>query len=340
MPQIAVTGSAPIVGIQVRRVSRAIPPGLAKPVAVLACSWSRRSRPRRTARSRRARAALMLGGERLRVVGRDAEERLVPAPHLDDRRERAQGGHHLAPRRRRRRGDPTAGTRRRGSAAAPCASGIPERTPNARASYDAVATTWRGRRGLPSPPTTTGRPPARVGGAPRPRRGTGRDRRATPSQRWRSRYPCPGRDEALVVGRRPPGLRASWGRSVSGWRRPRWRPLGRGRCAARLRRACRRGRRRTPRTSRLLLLGSSAGTAETHPADAPTAATTIVHRNPHRRLAVSGPAPSGRGYPPARLAGLVALYVLMTYPRSWRVDSYEFLRSSVSRHLCDASPVM
>ena len=89
-----------------------------------------------------------------------------------------------------------------------------------------------------------------------------------------------------------------------------------------------------------LLLGSSAGTAETHPPDAPTAATTIVHRNPHRRLAVSGPAPSGRGYPPARLAGLVALYVLMTYPRSWQRGFVEFLRSSVSRHLCDASPVM
>src|SRR4051794_20543090 len=35
---------------------------------------------------------------------------------------------------------------------------MPERTPAARASYDAVATTCRGRFGLPSPPTTTGRP--------------------------------------------------------------------------------------------------------------------------------------------------------------------------------------
>ena len=38
MPQIAVTGRSPIVAIQVRRVSRATPPGLANPVAVLACS--------------------------------------------------------------------------------------------------------------------------------------------------------------------------------------------------------------------------------------------------------------------------------------------------------------
>ena len=37
-------------------------------------------------------------------------------------------------------------------------SAMPERTPNARASYDAVATTWRGRVGSPSPPTITGRP--------------------------------------------------------------------------------------------------------------------------------------------------------------------------------------
>src|SRR4051812_48274698 len=35
---------------------------------------------------------------------------------------------------------------------------MPDRTPNARASYDAVATTCRGRRGSPSPATTTGRP--------------------------------------------------------------------------------------------------------------------------------------------------------------------------------------
>ena len=32
-------------------------------------------------------------------------------------------------------------------------SGIPERTPKARASYDAVATTWRARVGSPEPPT-------------------------------------------------------------------------------------------------------------------------------------------------------------------------------------------
>lgn len=38
MPQMAVTGRCPIVAIHVRRVRRATPPGLAKPVAVLACN--------------------------------------------------------------------------------------------------------------------------------------------------------------------------------------------------------------------------------------------------------------------------------------------------------------
>ena len=39
IPHTAVTGRAPIVAIQSRRVRRAMPPGLAKPVAVLA--WRR-----------------------------------------------------------------------------------------------------------------------------------------------------------------------------------------------------------------------------------------------------------------------------------------------------------
>jgi hypothetical protein len=39
MPDSAVTGSAPITGSQVRWVKRATPPGLAKPVAVLAWSF-------------------------------------------------------------------------------------------------------------------------------------------------------------------------------------------------------------------------------------------------------------------------------------------------------------
>ena len=38
MPQSAVTGRSPIVSNHVARVSVAIPPGLAKPVAVFACS--------------------------------------------------------------------------------------------------------------------------------------------------------------------------------------------------------------------------------------------------------------------------------------------------------------
>ena len=38
IPEIAVTGSAPITGSHDRRVRLATPPGLAKPVAVFACS--------------------------------------------------------------------------------------------------------------------------------------------------------------------------------------------------------------------------------------------------------------------------------------------------------------
>src|SRR6185295_5890655 len=52
-------------------------------------------------------------------------------------------------------------------------NGMPERTPNARASYDAVATTCRGRLGFPSPPTTTGRPAS-----------SGRRRTSTAARNW------------------------------------------------------------------------------------------------------------------------------------------------------------
>src|SRR6476619_5338233 len=55
---------------------------------------------------------------------------------------------------------------------------MPERTPWARASYDAVATTWRGRDGFPSPPTTTGRPAS-----------SGRRRTSTAARNW-SRSTC------------------------------------------------------------------------------------------------------------------------------------------------------
>ena len=58
------------------------------------------------------------------------------------------------------------------------AEGMPERTPNARASYDAVATTCRGRLGSPSPPTTTGRPAS-----------SGRRRTSTAARNW-SRSTC------------------------------------------------------------------------------------------------------------------------------------------------------
>ena len=55
---------------------------------------------------------------------------------------------------------------------------VPERTPNARASYDAVATTWRGLVGSPSPPTMTGRPAS-----------SGRRSTSTAARNW-SRSTC------------------------------------------------------------------------------------------------------------------------------------------------------
>ena len=70
MPQTAVTGRSPMVSIHVRRVSVATPPGLANPVAVLACSLvspiPTEHRSPVAANTRRLKPT----GERLRVVGR------------------------------------------------------------------------------------------------------------------------------------------------------------------------------------------------------------------------------------------------------------------------------
>ena len=84
MPQMAVTGRSPIVGIHVRRVSRATPPGLANPVAVLACSFVSPMPTAQCSPVACSTRAWMSPGERLGVVGADADERLVPTPHLDD----------------------------------------------------------------------------------------------------------------------------------------------------------------------------------------------------------------------------------------------------------------
>ena len=155
----------PSSGATSRRVRRATPPGLANPVAVFACSFVS---PMPTAQC----SPVSVEHRRLDRAGRGASGSAVRAPTKASSQphsstgapERSQRGHHLVPTPRRRRGGPTAGTRRRGTGAAPSRSGMPERTPNARASYDAVATTWRGRVGSPSPPTTTGRP-AQLGSA-------------------------------------------------------------------------------------------------------------------------------------------------------------------------------
>ena len=96
MPQIAVTGRSPMVGSHSSRVSVAMPPGLANPVAVLA--WSFVS-PMPTAQESSVAVAHRLparpgrGRAGSSVVG--AEERLVPPQHLDHDGQRAQGGHHL-----------------------------------------------------------------------------------------------------------------------------------------------------------------------------------------------------------------------------------------------------
>ena len=140
------------------------PPGQAGDAARLGEPGRRLRLQLRLADAHRARqpglgdqSGLQLTGERLGVGGADPDDRFVPAPLLHRHRERPQRRHHpgrrgvvgRAVRRQEHRVRTLAGGRR---------NGIPDRTPNARASYEAVATTCRGRFGFPSPPTTTGRP--------------------------------------------------------------------------------------------------------------------------------------------------------------------------------------
>ena len=146
-----------MISIHSRRVMRAMPPGLANPVAVfasslvspiptahrspvaantVACSWRAKpsgssvftptnasSQPHTSTTAPSDRNAAITRSEAASYAGRSIGRNTAPG--------------HLR---------------------AAVLSGIPDRTPNARASYDAVATTCRARAGSPSPPTTTGRP--------------------------------------------------------------------------------------------------------------------------------------------------------------------------------------
>ena len=178
MPQIAVTGRSPIVAIQSRRVRRAMPPGLANPVAVFACSFVS---PMPMAHERR-----VTSRTRWRIDGasasgssvRGTDERLVPAPHLDRDGERPQRGHHLGRRGVVRRVVRRRGTRRRGTAAVlwRAASPSARRTPAPR------RTRWRRPGGDGSGRRHRRRRravrPAPAGAAPRRRPGTDPGRRA------------------------------------------------------------------------------------------------------------------------------------------------------------------
>ena len=180
-PTSAVTGRSPIVSIHVRRVSRATPPGLAKPVAVLACS---RVSPMPTEQLRPVSAStrcLHLPGQLLGVAV-TAPTKASSHPHTStttgNDRSVAMTRADACRRPAGRTGRNTASGHFRAAGRAAC----PSCTPNARASY--------GRRGhhLARPGRDRRRPRPRPGGrrargaaGPRRRPGTGRGRRGGPS---------------------------------------------------------------------------------------------------------------------------------------------------------------
>ena len=141
-----------------RRVSRATPPGLANPVAVFACSFVSPIPTAHVSPVAASTAALHVAGRSASGSSVRTPTNASSQPHTSTTTGNDRSVAITRPTPRRRPGGPTAGTRRRGTCGAAAASGMPDVTPNARASYDAVATTCRGRFGLPSPPTTTGRP--------------------------------------------------------------------------------------------------------------------------------------------------------------------------------------
>ena len=187
MPQIAVTGRSPI-------TSNHCDAGQAGDAARLGEAGRGLGGQPRVADPDRARerglgehAGLDVGGQCFGVVGRGADERLVPAPHLDDHVERPQRRHHLG--RGRVVGGPIVrqehGVGALARTPSPAACPTAPRTPGPRTRRsprpDAAGAGCRRRRRSPAVR------PAPVGGGPRPRRGTGRGRRAAPSQRSRQR---------------------------------------------------------------------------------------------------------------------------------------------------------
>ena len=182
MPQSAVTGRWPIVPIHVRRVSTATPPGLpAEP--------GRRLRLQlRLADAHRAGQAGLGQQPRLHGSGQLPRDRrcgrrrtLRPTPTARRRPGTTGGSVGHRPRRCGVVGRPVGWqvARRPGTLRAASRSGIPERTPKARASRTTPSPRPAAAgSGSPSPPTTTGRPAS-----------SGRRRISTAARNW-SRSTC------------------------------------------------------------------------------------------------------------------------------------------------------
>ena len=134
MPHSSLVGRSPITSNQLSRVSRNIPRGLPKSVAILARTLVS---PMPTEQCRSV-AAEHVGLDRCGRPprGRRSRRRRTPRPSRAPRRrrrDRAQRVHHHAPRPPRTPAVDRAGARRR-AACVRRSSGIPERTPNSRAS--------------------------------------------------------------------------------------------------------------------------------------------------------------------------------------------------------------
>ena len=158
IPHSAVVGRSPITSNQLSRVSWKTPRGLPKSVAILARTLVSPMPTEQCRPVASSTAACRSARDGHRVVGLDADERLVPAEHLDHGAVvRAQRPPSPAPRPPRRPGSRPAGTPRRGSAsprsAAPCRSGCRRHAPRRRPSRRRPRSV-----GSPRPPTTTGRP--------------------------------------------------------------------------------------------------------------------------------------------------------------------------------------
>ena len=157
-PHRSIVGRAPITSSQLSAVSRKTPRGLPKPVATFARTSVSPMPTLQCSAVRSSTALCSVARVRLRVVGGDADERLIPAEHLHDgaglgaqRRPSPRRTPRCTPRGRPGGSPHPAPSARRSAAASPSP------TPNSRASYDAVETTARSV-GSPRPPTITGLP--------------------------------------------------------------------------------------------------------------------------------------------------------------------------------------